>query len=408
MQAPVKAPTAYIDAIIPATASAGQAVKFQGHGTDPDGTVVGFKWRSSINGDLSAQASFETSSLAPGNHTITLAVQDNNGNWSKEASSSITITGTAPPPAASQPVVTAFIASPANISPGGSATLKWDVANASTVSIDQGVGNVSLTGTRTVYPGATTVFTLTATGAGGTTTANVEVLVGSTPTMPIPIPIPIPVPGTDKPDLIVTDISRSGSTITYTIKNQGTATAGPSTSILTVDGVLKANDPVGPLAAGASSNKSFAYSYSCSGTSDALAVQVDKDNVVDESNEGNNAYSESWSCLIILPPLLPLLKADLVVTNIWRVGNKINYTIKNQGAIDAPASKCELFVDGVSKGYDNVATIPAGASVNGVYAAYAYTCSPVSDSIKIVADALGAVNESDEGNNSKSIVVLCP
>ncbi|MEM2388529.1 MAG: Ig-like domain-containing protein, partial [Candidatus Thermoplasmatota archaeon] len=51
-------PIAYIDSISPNPANYGQAVNFVGHGSDSDGTIVEYNWRSSIDGFLSNQASF--------------------------------------------------------------------------------------------------------------------------------------------------------------------------------------------------------------------------------------------------------------------------------------------------------------------------------------------------------------
>lgn len=96
--------TAYIDSISPAEASLGEAVTFDGHGTDPDGTVVAYRWRSSIDGDLSAKASFDTSSLSAGEHIIYLKVQDNNGAWSEEVRRPVAVSAGASA-AASAPVI---------------------------------------------------------------------------------------------------------------------------------------------------------------------------------------------------------------------------------------------------------------------------------------------------------------
>jgi len=63
-------PAAYIDSISPADASLGEAVSFQGHGTDADGDVVAYRWRSDVDGDLGTMGSFETSSLSAGAHVV--------------------------------------------------------------------------------------------------------------------------------------------------------------------------------------------------------------------------------------------------------------------------------------------------------------------------------------------------
>src|SRR4030042_2563622 len=80
--------------------------------------------------------------------------------------------------------INSFGSSPATIAPGESSTLSWNVTGATTVSIDQGIGNVALAGTRVVMPGATTVYTLTAFNTAGlsvTATAQGIVTGGITP-----------------------------------------------------------------------------------------------------------------------------------------------------------------------------------------------------------------------------------
>lgn len=74
------------------------------------------------------------------------------------------------------PTVT-FSDSPASITSGQTATLTWSTTNATSVSINQGVGTVALSGTQAVTPTATTIYTLTAVGSGGTSTASTTVTV---------------------------------------------------------------------------------------------------------------------------------------------------------------------------------------------------------------------------------------
>lgn len=89
---PNAAPVATISSITPNPVQLGQAITFAGSGTDSDGTIIGYKWRSSISGTVSSQASFQTSGLPAGNHTIYFSVEDNQGAWSPEASTVIVIT----------------------------------------------------------------------------------------------------------------------------------------------------------------------------------------------------------------------------------------------------------------------------------------------------------------------------
>jgi hypothetical protein len=95
---PNKAPTASIDSVQPNPASLGTSVTFQGRGSDDDGSVVGYRWRSSLDGDLSTAASFSTTTLSAGSHTIYFRVQDDAGSWSSEVQTSLGITAGSPAP----------------------------------------------------------------------------------------------------------------------------------------------------------------------------------------------------------------------------------------------------------------------------------------------------------------------
>ncbi len=78
------------------------------------------------------------------------------------------------------PKINSFIATPGNISLGGSSTLSWSTTNATSLSIDQGVGTVTgATGSVSVSPATTTTYRLTATNGGGSVTRDVPVAVGA-------------------------------------------------------------------------------------------------------------------------------------------------------------------------------------------------------------------------------------
>jgi hypothetical protein len=74
--------------------------------------------------------------------------------------------------------VVRFDATPSSITAGQSSTLTWLVQGASSVSISNGIGSVAATGSTTVSPAATTVYTLTAVGPSGNVTATTTVTVG--------------------------------------------------------------------------------------------------------------------------------------------------------------------------------------------------------------------------------------
>ena len=96
-----------------------------------------------------------------------------------------------PAPAPEKPTVT-LNASPASVTSGQAATLTWSSTNATDLSIQPGVGNVSPQGSTSVTPTETTTYTITATGAGGSATATAQVEVGAaaTPVQEAPVTQP--------------------------------------------------------------------------------------------------------------------------------------------------------------------------------------------------------------------------
>ncbi len=91
-----------------------------------------------------------------------------------------------PPPKPNPPRIDTFAAEPATIERGQSSTLRWSVANATNMTIDQGVGAIQANGSRQVTPGNSTTYTLTASGSGGTDTRTVTVTVNAPPPPPPP------------------------------------------------------------------------------------------------------------------------------------------------------------------------------------------------------------------------------
>jgi len=81
------------------------------------------------------------------------------------------------PPAV--PLINSFSASPTTITAGESSTLSWSVTDATSVTIDHGVGTVALSGTTAVNPTTTTTYILTATNVAGSVTAQTMVTLSS-------------------------------------------------------------------------------------------------------------------------------------------------------------------------------------------------------------------------------------
>ena len=78
-----------------------------------------------------------------------------------------TVTVTVTPVTAGSPQILRFEANPVTIAPGQNSTLSWATNNATTVTINNGVGSVALNGSVTVSPTTTTTYTLTATNSQG-------------------------------------------------------------------------------------------------------------------------------------------------------------------------------------------------------------------------------------------------
>ncbi len=73
--------------------------------------------------------------------------------------------------------ITKFEVKPTVIDEGETANLSWLVLSAQTVSIDNGIGTVSNTGTRVIQPSETTTYTLTASNKTKSLTATTQIIV---------------------------------------------------------------------------------------------------------------------------------------------------------------------------------------------------------------------------------------
>src|SRR5690606_38906195 len=112
--------------------------------------------------------------------TFTLTAR--NGN--KTDTCTVTVRVDDEPVQPSNPVCDSFTASPTRVTDGAYTTLSWDTTNATSVSINNGVGSVALDGSRQVRIYDDTTFTLTARGGNKTDTCTVEVTVKDEPTEP--------------------------------------------------------------------------------------------------------------------------------------------------------------------------------------------------------------------------------
>ena len=171
-------PLAYIDSVSPSEVYVGEEITFVGHGVSTSGEIVAYNWRSSINGDLSTLATFETDMLSAGSHTIWFKVQDSYGNWSSEVGTNVKVLL---PGGITRMVIRNFTASPPAIKEGEYAMLIWEVDGSGKVRIEPDIGDVGLSGSRTVRPLVDTIYTIIATNDQGVITATTKVAVSALP-----------------------------------------------------------------------------------------------------------------------------------------------------------------------------------------------------------------------------------
>jgi len=154
-------------------------VTLDGSGSyDPLGLALTYQWVQiggasvSLSGANAVKATFTAAVGQTYNFKLTVT---NTDGLSASATTAVTV-GT---PSSAQ--IVRFDATPSSIQAGQSSTLTWVVQGATSVNIQPGVGNVSLTGSTTVSPATSTTYTLTAVGPNGTINATTSVTVGGTP-----------------------------------------------------------------------------------------------------------------------------------------------------------------------------------------------------------------------------------
>ena len=175
----------------------------------------------------------------------------------------------------------------------------------------------------------------------------------------------------------------------YTVTNTGDGPAGASTTCKYVDGlhIVAADQLCPPLAPGASYIGTFGPEDCPCGTTINVTICADNYNVVVESDETNNCEVNWVDC----PPCKP----DLVITEIWVVGNRIHYTIENQGGADAPRSYTGLWIDGHYSARDRVDPLAPGEESDEVFARENYK----GGDIEVCADYQERIEEANENNN---------
>lgn len=145
-------------------------------------TVTGARSVSIDNG-IGSVALRGTRTVIPNTTTVyTLTAANQAGTVT--ATAQVMVTGTSSASTrANPPLINSFTVTPSAISAGDSALLGWNVANATSASLNQGIGNVNpASGTQSTTPAATTTYVLTAANEAGSVSRGIIVTVtGSIP-----------------------------------------------------------------------------------------------------------------------------------------------------------------------------------------------------------------------------------
>jgi hypothetical protein len=133
----------------------------------------------------------------------------------------------------SPPIITVFDIKPGVIQTGARAELIWSVMGASSVNIDNGIGEVALNGSRTVFPTATTIYKITAVNSFGSNFATAQIITEGVKASAASGPVINSFQASN-------DVISSGTTVmlTWNVSNASQVTILPgSGSLLTVDAV---------------------------------------------------------------------------------------------------------------------------------------------------------------------------
>ena len=146
-------------------------------------TLDGADYGTAFTGAGTHSTAVDTTKLSNASHSIGAVCTDTSSNAAFASPVSVTVNNVSAP--APTPAPTASLtASNSTIALGSAVTLSWQTTNASTCSLNQGIGSVACgSSSISVTPAAsgTVTYTLTATGAGGTITAATQVSVTAAP-----------------------------------------------------------------------------------------------------------------------------------------------------------------------------------------------------------------------------------
>lgn len=181
------------------------------------GTDASVTWtidEGSVAGSVSATGSFQASQTGGVYHVRATSRAD----ASRSAAATVTVT-----PAPGAPVIASFAAAPTSILLGQGSTLSWSVTDATSLTIDNGVGSVTGQTSKQVMPAANTTYMLTATNAAGSSTALATVTVATVAVSVAPMTATVAAGGSQQLSATVT--GSSDTTVLWTIDEGSVAGA---------------------------------------------------------------------------------------------------------------------------------------------------------------------------------------
>ena len=209
------------------------------------------------------------------------------------------------------------------------------------------------------------------------------------------------------PDLIIESITWSpenpsmGDTVTFTVtvRNQGSDPAGNSSVAYYLDDAYLTSKSVGPLGAGTAQTGTFTWEATA-GQHTVRAV-ADADGAVAESDETNNQAMFYFSALA----------PDLIIEEItWTPENPsrgdtiaFNILVKNQGTEAVNSSHVYFYLDGASRGFQEVPRLDAGATSNQTFP---WLAQAGSHELRAIVDEFDFIKEGDESNNEKTLTFI--
>jgi hypothetical protein len=146
----------------PTTINAGQSSTLSWQVSNADTVVITSLGTVALNGSQAVTPATTTT------YTLTAT----HGTQTATAQATVTVNA-----GSSLPRIVSFAPNPATVDFGQSSSLQWVVENATTVTIDNSIGTVGLTGSHSISPAATTSYTITASNANGTVTASTTLTV---------------------------------------------------------------------------------------------------------------------------------------------------------------------------------------------------------------------------------------